>query len=174
MIRNFAPIFVLVLLFPSLAMSDTVDWDDLVKFPPDGLYYKKFTDVPFTGEVTGQRQGQFKDGRRDGAWVEYYQNGLLAAKGDYKDGEKEGPWVTYHQNGQLSGKGDFKNGVWDGPWVWYYYNDQLYMRGDFKGGEWDGPWVGYWMDGTKADFSGTYRNGVKVPDYGVNPIKGMK
>ena len=55
MIRNFAPIFVLVLLFPSLAMSDTVDWDDLVE--RDGLIYKWFTNVPFTGEVTGQEQG---------------------------------------------------------------------------------------------------------------------
>ena len=58
-----APIFALVLLFPSLALGDTVYWDDLVE--RDGIYYKKFTDVPFTGEVTGQRQGQtnqdFKD-----------------------------------------------------------------------------------------------------------------
>ena len=58
-----APIFALVLLFPSLALGDTVDWDGLVE--RDGIYYKKFTDVPFTGEVTGQRQGQtnqdFKD-----------------------------------------------------------------------------------------------------------------
>jgi hypothetical protein len=47
----------LVLLFPSLVLGDTVDWDDLVENPSDGLYYKKFTDVPFTGEVTGQEQG---------------------------------------------------------------------------------------------------------------------
>ena len=35
-----------VLLFPALALSEEVPWDDLVK--TDGLYYKKFTDVPFT------------------------------------------------------------------------------------------------------------------------------
>jgi hypothetical protein len=58
-----APIFALVLLFPSLALGDTVEWDDLVY--REDLYYEKFPDVPFTGEVTGQRQGQtnqdFKD-----------------------------------------------------------------------------------------------------------------
>jgi len=58
-----APIFALVLLFPSLALGDTVEWDDLVY--REDLYSEKFPDVPFTGEVTGQRQGQtnqdFKD-----------------------------------------------------------------------------------------------------------------
>tara|TARA_B110000211_G_scaffold155918_1_gene176759 strand:+ start:342 stop:458 length:117 start_codon:yes stop_codon:yes gene_type:complete len=33
--------------------------DDLVE--REGLYYEKFTDVPFTGEVTGRKQGSFKD-----------------------------------------------------------------------------------------------------------------
>jgi hypothetical protein len=43
----------IVLLFPALALGETMD--DLVK--RDGLHYKKFTDVPFTGEVTGKKQG---------------------------------------------------------------------------------------------------------------------
>ena len=46
-----APIFALVLLFPSLALGDPVDWDDLVK--RDVLYYEESSDVPFTGEVVG-------------------------------------------------------------------------------------------------------------------------
>ena len=43
-----APILLLVFLFPSIAMGGEVKWDDLVK--RDGLYYKSFTVVPFTGE----------------------------------------------------------------------------------------------------------------------------
>jgi hypothetical protein len=46
-------VVLLVLLFPALALGETMD--DLVK--RDGLHYKKFTDVPFTGEVTGKKQG---------------------------------------------------------------------------------------------------------------------
>lgn len=30
----------------------------------EGLWYKKFTDVPFTGEVEGLNQGKFKNGNR--------------------------------------------------------------------------------------------------------------
>ena len=48
-------VILLVLLFPALALGETMD--DLVK--RDGLHYKKFTDVPFTGEVTGKKQGSF-------------------------------------------------------------------------------------------------------------------
>ena len=33
------------------------------------LYYEKFTDVPFNGKVTGEEQGSFKSGKREGAWV---------------------------------------------------------------------------------------------------------
>ena len=41
--------------------------DDLVE--RNNLYYKKFTDVPFTGVVSGKGNGQFKKGKREGKWV---------------------------------------------------------------------------------------------------------
>jgi antitoxin component YwqK of YwqJK toxin-antitoxin module len=131
--RIFGPIFALVLLFPSLALGDPVEWDDLVI--TSGLYYKKFTDVPFTGEVTGQEQGSFKDGKKEGPWVGYHDNGQLWWKGDYKDGKKDGPWVYYHENGQLESKGDWKDGKIDGPWVGYWDNGQLRWKGEYKDGE---------------------------------------
>ena len=78
--------------------------DDLVE--RDGLYYKKFTDVPFTGEVEGKKhQGFVKDGKRVGSWVEYHDNGQLASKGAFENGRKKGPWVKYYKNGQLKTKG---------------------------------------------------------------------
>ena len=45
----FASIALIILLFPTFALGETMK--DLVVM--DGLYYKKFTDVPFTGKVTG-------------------------------------------------------------------------------------------------------------------------
>ena len=55
-----APILLLVFLFPPLALSEEVTLDDLIE--TDGLYYKKFTEIPFSGNVTGREQGSFKDG----------------------------------------------------------------------------------------------------------------
>ena len=61
--------------------------DDLVE--TNGLYYKKFTDVPFTGKVTGQLNGKIKNGKRRGLWKIYYDNGQLRGKGNFKDGKQE-------------------------------------------------------------------------------------
>ena len=38
--------------------------------------------------MTGGKQGTFKDGKEDGAWVSYKGNGKLETKGDYKNGVK--------------------------------------------------------------------------------------
>ena len=85
--------------------------DDLVE--REGTYYKKFTDVPFTGQVEGKRQGSFKNGEREGSWVGYHENGQLLEKGDYKNGLREGSWVDYNKDGSVStdATGTYKDGV---------------------------------------------------------------
>jgi len=58
-------------------------------FAPRGrIHYKKFSDAPFTGRITGPKRGSFKSGKRHGPWVSYYGNGKLEDKGNYKDGKK--------------------------------------------------------------------------------------
>jgi antitoxin component YwqK of YwqJK toxin-antitoxin module len=109
--RFLAPILLVILLFPSLALGQEVTMDDLVI--TNGLYYKKFTNVPFTGEVTGKIQGQFKDGKPDGPWVFYYDNGQLSLEGTYKDGKADGPWISFNKDGTVDEKntGTYKDGV---------------------------------------------------------------
>jgi hypothetical protein len=153
------------LLALSLTASEAfaLSMDDLVL--TDRLYYKKFTHVPFTGEVDeGYHQGVFKNGEREGPWVIYYENGRPWYKGEYKNGKQEGPWLWYHDNGQLWSKGEYKNGKFEGPWVTYYNDGQLWSKGEYKNGKFEGPWVAYREDGTKKVLSGTYRNGGKVSD----------
>jgi antitoxin component YwqK of YwqJK toxin-antitoxin module len=128
-------VVLLVLLFPSLALGKTMK--DLVE--RDGLHYKKFTTVPFSGKITGNTQGSFRNGKKHGPWVRYYNNGQLLFKGTYKNGKKDGPWVSYWGNGQLFTKGTYKNG------------------------ENEGPWVGYKKDGTVwEEYTGTYKDGKLV------------
>ena len=105
----------------------------------EGLYYKKSTEVPFSGTVTGRYQGKIKNGKRDGPWFRYHENGQLRFKGTFKNAKRVGPWVSYHENGQLSSKGPYKNGRREGPWV---------INLD---------------DGTVVKFlTGTYKDGKKV------------
>ena len=125
-----APILLIVLLFPALALGETKD--DLVY--REGLYYKKFSEVPFTGKTTGKTQGSFRKGKEDGPCVFYWDNGQLHSKGTYKDGKIDGPWVFYWDNGELSYKGTFKDGKEDGLWIYYHENGQLWQKGTYKNG----------------------------------------
>ena len=154
--RILAPILLLTLLFPSLAYGLTMD--DLVE--RDGLYYKKFTEVPFTGKTTGQKQGSFKNGKKNGPWFIYWENGQLWEKGIYKDGKEHGPRVVYYSTGQLGSKGTYKNGKRDGPWVHYHGDGQLSSKETHKDGKSNGPFVRYWDNGQLYS-KGTYKNGKR-------------
>ena len=79
----------------------------------DGVYYKKFSDVPFSGKVTDNQKGLITNGKKEGAWIRYYVGGQLHYKGNYKNGKMEGAWVVYSGSGipyKLK-TGTFKNGV---------------------------------------------------------------
>jgi hypothetical protein len=109
----------LVILFPSLALGGEVTVDDLIFRPSDGLIYKKFTKVPFSGTVTGQYQGKVKNGRKVGRWDEYHKGGWLSFTGTYKDGIRDGLWESYGKNGQLASKGHYKYAIREGFWEFY-------------------------------------------------------
>jgi len=126
----------LTILFISLLSSPSwsVTLGDLVQ--REGIYYEKFTNVPFSGEVTGEEQGSIKNGLREGSWVDYHENGQLYSKGNYKNGLQEGAWVGYYKNGRLEYKGIYKNGSIEGPWVWYESDGSVFkfLTGTFKDG----------------------------------------
>tara|TARA_R110000744_G_scaffold356457_1_gene463214 strand:+ start:185 stop:670 length:486 start_codon:yes stop_codon:yes gene_type:complete len=138
--------------------SWSTPFDELVK--RDSLIYPKFSDVPFTGEVTGKAQGNLKNGKSEGDWLGYHDNGNLHFKGKYKDGKKEGLWVSYHDNGQLTGKGNYKNDKKDGDWVLYYNNGLLRSKGNYKNGKIEGIYFSY--DELGREFKDNYKDGVHV------------
>jgi len=89
----------------------SISSDDLVY--RDDIAYKKFSDVPFSGKVTGKGNGLMKNGKKEGAWITYWADGQLMFKGNFKNGKKEGAYAIYHADGSLNKKwsGMFKNGV---------------------------------------------------------------
>ena len=104
---------IILLILPIQAWSETLTMDDLVR-KDDFLYYKKSTNVPFTGEISGKESGKLKNGEKDGKWLIYNNDGQLLSKVNYKNGLYSGIVETYHENGQLSTKGNFKDGRPDG------------------------------------------------------------
>ena len=94
--------------FPSWGLT----MEDLVE--RKGVYYEKFSDVPFTGQINeGLVRGSIKSGRRIDDWIMFWPNGQLAGKGYFKNGEREGYWELYKSDGTLWKEftGTYKNGV---------------------------------------------------------------
>ena len=115
----------LTIIFLSLLSSPSWGeyFDDLVQ--RNGVYYKKFTDVPFSGKIYGfnvylkTTSGSIKNGKLEGEWVSYWDNGQLESRGYYKNGKMEGKWITHHNRGQLKSHGNYKNGKMVGKWNVY-------------------------------------------------------
>ena len=81
---------------------------------------------------------ELKDGKKDGFWEVYFNNGQLHFSGNYKIGKLDGFWQWYHKNGQLETKGNYNNGKKDGFWESFYPNGQFGGKGNFKDGKEDG------------------------------------
>jgi antitoxin component YwqK of YwqJK toxin-antitoxin module len=156
--------WLLVFGFAAISMpgfSDTME--NLVL--RDGLYYQIASEQPFSGEITGQNYGFFKDGLRHGDWIYFHDNGKVKSKGKFKSGRKNGPWVGFYANGQLFYKGEYVNGKKQGVWVGYYENEALFYRGTFEDGREDGSWRAFNPDGTPWAYkTGTFRGGTKISE----------
>lgn len=109
-----------LLLSATLSWADGLTIDDLVE--RDGLHYKKFTNEPFTGKVSGKENGKFKNSKKDGEWLDYFSDGQLFRIKTFKDGEENGLAKQFRHSGQLHWEGNYKEGNKHGEWK-YYFDD---------------------------------------------------
>ena len=95
--------------FSITGMCEKVKMNDLTE--RDGLYFKKSSAIPFTGELEGRYQGRMVDGKREGLWLTYSPEGVLWFKKTYVNGIIDGVSFMYHMNGQLRSKSLYNMGV---------------------------------------------------------------
>lgn len=56
-----------------------------------------------------QQEGFFKDGKLEGKWISYNENGIKVAIAEYTNGEKTGKWFFW--NDKTLAEVDYSNGV---------------------------------------------------------------
>ena len=119
---NMRTLFIIPLFLMSLMSLPSwgLTMNDLVE--RNGLWYEKFTDVPFNGDITGHTKTSFKDGKFHGDYEGYWLNGQLMYDGAYILGKKNGLWKKYHKTGKLDEEGEYKNGQREGFWIRYNEN----------------------------------------------------
>ena len=143
---------IMLCLICSVSWGQNVVWADLVENPGDGLVYKKFMTMPFTGTVMATADDpvrrSYKDGVKNGEWIEFDANGLVKNKRTFKDGKENRPGELYDENGQLKTKYNYKDGKPHGLWETYYENGQLESKGNWKDGEVHGLWETFKEDGS--------------------------
>jgi uncharacterized protein len=157
-------LFISLLTSPS--WSETVSGDELVVNPTNGLVYKKFTTDLFTGSTTptsnNPSKGSYKNGKKDGFWETFYENGLLRTKGNFKDGKQDGIWEEYNTNGKLEYKNSYKDGdKITGVFRTYSENGDLCKKETYKNGKLNGPFEN-WKLGGDCDFlfeKGNFKDG---------------
>lgn len=102
-----------------------------------------------------------EQGERDGAWIEYYDDGLLKGQGKYDRDIKVGPWKYYHRNGEIEQTGSYnENGNLSGDWQWFYDSGTLQRKENFKNGMAEGTMIEYDELG-KVIIEGTYYRGME-------------
>ena len=152
-------ITVFIWISPNVVLGETLK--DLVQ--RDGLFFKRYEDIPFTGTIDGHESGTIINGLRHGFWRVFYSDGQLKSKGNYQNGIKDGKWIGYRPNGFIHYEGEYLKGKQHGLWTHYWENKVVGFQGTFINGEKHGKWVGYERDGTISNhLTGFFENGIKV------------
>ena len=126
------PLSISLILSPPDSRADPTFWQDLYK--KNGLYFERSVDKPFNGYVTGSQEGMLINGKKDGLWSGFYENGNLLWKGEYKEG-KIISWKEFHSNGEIFVTGDYKNGEKSGVWRIFDKKGKLIAKELFENGK---------------------------------------
>lgn len=113
--------------------------------------------------------GTFKNGERDGLTEQFYNDtGKLRVSGNYKNGVLEGEFKAYYPSGTLQGKINYKDGEMNGEFEEYYENKNIRLSGSYKNSLQDGEWKSYLEDGslqTIVNYKDGELNGLKEDYY---------
>lgn len=133
-----------------------------------------------------KREASFRDGKREGVWREFdeqgnvlnsqtYQKGVLVGQGIVDtDGKRRGLYKEFYPDSTLRAEGVFVEGQRSGEWKFYYHNGQVQEIGFYNEGQPDGIWTWYYENGQKQIeeqfFKGTPNGSYKEYDSRGNTI----
>jgi antitoxin component YwqK of YwqJK toxin-antitoxin module len=169
-LKNQILILSLFLLIPLISCGQTINGKKErlnFKIQNEVVFYKG---SPFSGKVVCyyendklQSETFYKEGKRDGKWVEYFKDGTVADIVNYKNGYLNGLYESYYENGQLNYRMTFINNKLDGVYEDYYPDGKKEEIRSYKVGLKEGDWMGYFSNGKleyKESFTNDLRDGI--------------
>lgn len=92
--------------------------------------------------------------------TERHANGKLAKQYTEVNGKAQGAWFEWDENGRLTHYSEWKAGKGDGVWLYFHPNGMVRERSFARDDIWDGPSEGWHANGTKA-YEGMMVDGAK-------------
>ena len=132
-------------LFSNLSLSKDFSWYDLEL--KNNLYYEKEKNILFTGEIKSKKNGKIIKGLKEGAWLEYWEDGTISSITNYEKGKYEGEYLSYYKNGQLNVKANYIDNKKEGEFIDYYETGQINWKENYKNGKVDGLSIIYHENG---------------------------
>ena len=127
-------IFIFSTSFSSLAWSSE-NYEDCIfknmKGVGSDLGAKEIIDLC---KVKHLRDINYKDGKRDGKWTSWYEDGLKLSEKNYKDGKQDGKSITWYVNGVKWIDSNYKDGKQDGKSTEWFVNGQIKTEENYKDG----------------------------------------
>lgn len=97
-----------------------------------------------------QAEYTLKNGLLNGTLKSYYQNGNLKKTGNYINGKENGLFKEYNEDGSINIEYSMKDGEMNGAFKTYYENGQVKKTGGFLNGKQNGKFYEYaengWLD----------------------------
>jgi len=119
------------------------------------------TSLCFFKDAYGQYEskGKLKDGRKDGKWFHWKENGQKWLEVSWKNGKQDGLWIEWQENGQIKSEENYKDGKSEGKWTWWYENGQKKLEENWTDGIPDGKWTSWFENGLQSG-EGNFKNGT--------------
>jgi antitoxin component YwqK of YwqJK toxin-antitoxin module len=117
-------------------------------------FFSKFDESLVSEEV-------YKTGKKDGIAKTYFAGKAMAEVTNWKNGLREGPWIQYFDDGTVKLQGTYKNDLKEGTLTVFYPTGQKFNTGQYLDGYPDGKWFTYDLDG-KLLSTDSYDHGVLI------------
>ena len=162
--KRYIPLLALLLtslLYPQSKM----DINNLIE--RNGLLYTLNDNKPYTGKVfsfneKGHKESEmtYKNGKQDGLFTYWHENGKKKWEGSVNDGKPDGLLISWNERGQKTVEETYKDGKQDGKLTFFYENGQKELEETYKDGKKNGLSIGWNESGQKWTI-GTYKDGKK-------------
>lgn len=79
-----------------------------------------------------QMEGAYKNSKREGKWMYWYENGNVWSEGFFINGKSDGKRTTFFENGKVRYEGSYKEDMRVGKWQFFDENGRLLQEVDYS------------------------------------------